>query len=64
MDYSKATAILLGGKWLQVSNGKECEDEVSFDIGFTQKMIAKKAAIDAVKITYHPLNSVERYEVI
>ena len=54
-DYSTVSAILLGGRWIQVSEGTEpCGGEVSFRTAPYTRLIVRQAAIDAVKVIERP----------
>ena len=49
-EWGKVHAVLIGDRWVQVRDGKECSGHVSFEIGGNVTMIASVSAITAVKI--------------
>jgi len=54
-DYSNVSAILLGGRWLQVSNGSDpCGGQVSFRTSPFTRLVIREGAIDAVKVIERP----------
>lgn len=54
-DYRNVSAILLGGRWIQVSEGTEaCGGEISFRTAPYTRLIVRQSAIDAVKVVDRP----------
>ena len=62
-DLSDAFAVLIGGKWISVLSGRQMGEDVSFEIGGGQKLVAKADRIEAVKLRGTPPDSqVDRYK--
>lgn len=58
----KATAILVGGRWMAVSEGTTCHDEVRFTVAPYTSMVVKRSAVDAYKVITRPdVQNVERF---
>ena len=53
-DLSNAFAVLISGKWISVLSGRLVGEEVWFQIGGGQKLVAKADRIEAVKLRGTP----------